>query len=37
VSLHNVAWTLRLLEQMRAAIIAGTFQELRHDIMSVWG
>jgi len=37
VSLHNVAWTLRLLEQMRAAIVAGTFQELRQDIMSVWG
>jgi queuine tRNA-ribosyltransferase len=37
VSLHNVAWTLRLLEQMRAAIVDGTFQQLRGRIMSVWG
>jgi queuine tRNA-ribosyltransferase len=37
VSVHNVAWTLRLLEQMRAAIVAGTFQELRRSILSVWG
>jgi hypothetical protein len=32
-----VAWTLRLLEQMRAAIVDGTFQQLRGRIMSVWG
>ncbi|MEZ5296704.1 MAG: tRNA guanosine(34) transglycosylase Tgt [Ilumatobacteraceae bacterium] len=37
VSLHNVAWTLRLLEQMRAAIVAGTFQELRRDVLAIWG
>jgi queuine tRNA-ribosyltransferase len=37
VSLHNVAWTIRLLDDMRAAIEAGTFQELRRSIMSVWG
>jgi queuine tRNA-ribosyltransferase len=37
VSVHNVAWTSRLLEQMRAAIIAGTFQELRRTILATWG
>lgn len=37
VSLHNVAWTLRLLEQMRAAIVDGTFQDLRRDVLAVWG
>ena len=37
VSLHNVAWTLRLLEQMRAAIMDGTFQDLRRDVLAVWG
>jgi queuine tRNA-ribosyltransferase len=37
VSIHNVAWTLRLLEEMRAAIIGGTFVELRRRILSVWG
>ena len=36
VSVHNVAWTLRLLEQMRAAITAGTFQDLRRDVLEVW-
>jgi queuine tRNA-ribosyltransferase len=37
VSVHNVAWTLALLAEMRAAIVAGTFQDLRCRIMSVWG
>ena len=37
VSLHNVAWTLRLLEQMRAAIIDGSFPALRRDVLDVWG
>ena len=37
VSVHNVAWTLRLLEQMRAAIVDGTFRSLRNDILAVWG
>ncbi len=37
VSLHNVAWTLRLLERMRAAIVDGSFQHLRRDILAVWG
>lgn len=37
VSLHNVAWTLDLLARMRAAIIDATFDDLRDDILSVWG
>ena len=37
VSVHNVAWTIDLMTRMRAAIEAGTFQELRHAILGVWG
>jgi queuine tRNA-ribosyltransferase len=37
VSLHNVAWTIGLMDRMRAAITAGTFAKLRADILSVWG
>jgi queuine tRNA-ribosyltransferase len=37
VSVHNVDWTLRLLERMRAAIIEGTFADLRAEILAVWG
>jgi queuine tRNA-ribosyltransferase len=36
VSLHNVAWTLQLMEQMRAAIIDGGFDALRDEILGVW-
>ncbi|HQV56724.1 MAG TPA: tRNA guanosine(34) transglycosylase Tgt [Ilumatobacteraceae bacterium] len=37
LSLHNVAWTLRLMENMRAAIIAGNFAALRQQVLDVWG
>jgi len=37
VSLHNVAWSLRLLEAARGAIVDGTFRQLRARILSVWG
>ncbi len=37
VSLHNVAWTLALMEQMRTGIVTGTLAALRSDILSVWG
>ena len=30
VSLHNIAWTLQLMAEMRAAIAAGTFTEFMH-------
>ena len=36
LSLHNVAWTLRLMERMRAAIISGEFAALRQRIVDVW-
>ncbi|HRE03233.1 MAG TPA: tRNA guanosine(34) transglycosylase Tgt, partial [Ilumatobacteraceae bacterium] len=37
VSLHNIAWTLQLMERMRAAIAAGTFDALRREVLAVWG
>jgi queuine tRNA-ribosyltransferase len=37
VSLHNVAWTLQLMAQIRAAIVARTFDSLRAHVLSVWG
>ena len=37
VSLHNIAWTLSLMDQMRNAIIAGRFAALRQEILTVWG
>ncbi len=37
VSLHNVAWTLALMDQMRSAITAGTFEVFRRQILAVWG
>ncbi|MDW3213167.1 MAG: tRNA guanosine(34) transglycosylase Tgt [Ilumatobacteraceae bacterium] len=36
VSLHNVAWTIDLMNRMRAAILDGTFESLRSDVLSVW-
>ena len=37
LSLHNVAWTLHLMDRMRAAIADGTFAALRRDLLEVWG
>jgi len=37
VSLHNVAWTLNLMQRMRDAIGAGTFAALRREVLAVWG
>ena len=36
VSLHNVAWTIDLMDRMRTAIFAGTFDSLRSDVLAVW-
>ncbi|MEQ1704179.1 MAG: tRNA guanosine(34) transglycosylase Tgt, partial [Ilumatobacteraceae bacterium] len=36
-SLHNVAWTLQLMDRMRAAVAAGTFHALRREVLAVWG
>ena len=37
VSIHNIAWTLSLMESMRRAIIEGRFQSLRQEILAIWG
>jgi queuine tRNA-ribosyltransferase len=37
VSLHNVAWTLNLMDQMRIAITSGSFDALRSEVLAVWG
>jgi queuine tRNA-ribosyltransferase len=35
--MHNVAWTIELMNQMRRAIVDGTFASLREEILAVWG
>jgi queuine tRNA-ribosyltransferase len=37
LSIHNVSWTLQLMAKMRAAIEAGTFGNLRGEVLAVWG
>ena len=37
VSIHNVAWTISLMAQMREAITQGTFDALRNRVLEVWG
>ncbi len=37
VSLHNIAWTLNLMSEMRNAIIDDTFSALRAEILGIWG
>lgn len=37
VSIHNVAWTIDLMARMRAAIVAGTFEAVRAEVLAVWG
>jgi queuine tRNA-ribosyltransferase len=36
VSLHNISWTLQLMEKMRTAIVNGSFGSLRADVLGVW-
>jgi queuine tRNA-ribosyltransferase len=36
LTLHNVAWLLRLVDRTRAAIRAGTLADLRRDVLAVW-
>lgn len=36
LTLHNVAWTLDLVDRMRAAVLDGTFDALRRSILDVW-
>ncbi len=37
ITLHNLAWLADLTDQMAKAIVAGTFNQLRADILKVWG
>jgi queuine tRNA-ribosyltransferase len=37
VSLHNIAWTLQLMDRMRLAIAGRTFSALRAEVLAVWG
>jgi queuine tRNA-ribosyltransferase len=36
VSIHNISWTLQLMTRMRSAIAAGTFHDLRREVLNVW-
>jgi queuine tRNA-ribosyltransferase len=36
VSVHNLAWTISLMKDMRQAIQQGTFSDLKRGILDVW-
>jgi tRNA-guanine family transglycosylase len=37
LTLHNVWWTLRLVEETRAAIESGTLEDVRSRVRSAYG
>ena len=37
VSLHNVAWTISFMNDLRRSILEGSFQRMRAEVLSVWG
>ena len=37
ITLHNVAWLLRFMDQMADAIRSGTFEDFRLGVHDVWG
>jgi queuine tRNA-ribosyltransferase len=37
ISVHNIAWTLQFMGRMRDAITAGTLQQLRDEVLAIWG
>jgi queuine tRNA-ribosyltransferase len=37
LSMHNVAWTMQLMGRMRTAIESGAFDDLRREVLAVWG
>ena len=37
LSIHNLAWTLALMDDLRAAIVAGRLEALRAKVLAVWG
>ena len=36
LSIHNVAWTLQLMDRLRAAIGRGTLAAVRAEVLAVW-
>jgi queuine tRNA-ribosyltransferase len=36
LTVHNLAWTLDLVRRMRGAIVDGTFDALRREVLEVW-
>jgi queuine tRNA-ribosyltransferase len=36
VSLHNLAWLVRFVAAMRAAIVAGRFAAFRSETLAIW-
>jgi queuine tRNA-ribosyltransferase len=37
VTIHNLRWTLALVERLRSSILDGTFNQLRAGVLAVWG
>ena len=37
LTIHNIAWTVELMTRMRRAIQAGSFDEVRREVLDVWG
>ena len=37
VSVHNISWTLQLMDRIREAVEAGSLGSLRREILDVWG
>jgi queuine tRNA-ribosyltransferase len=37
LSIHNLSYLLRLMERARAAILDGTFEQLRAETAAIWG
>lgn len=37
VTIHNLAWTLALMERVRAAVATGTLGAVRAEVAAVWG
>jgi queuine/archaeosine tRNA-ribosyltransferase len=35
--MHNVAWTITLMNRMRAAIETGSLAAIQAEILAVWG
>jgi queuine tRNA-ribosyltransferase len=36
LTVHNLAWLLALVQELRAAIVAGTYESVRARILAVW-